>query len=497
MPGCEGSAFVKREDLTAYVDRELSPEEEQALSREIADDPRMLREVSLLLRQRLMLAEVMSSEQISAARTGRARRVFRVAVPLAAAAAVLLGIGANLWWKGTGGPAAATVLQAERAERARIIDGAKTRRALAEGARLAPGDSVEVARSGTLRFRYAGEESYVQAGEQTILRMEASPEGAKRLYVTSGTLKVTVAPQPEESRMVVTTPHAALTLVGTELSLDVTGNRTQVDVTDGTVDVTGPDGSKKTRAHAGQHVTATARCIGPPFWRAGATVGQVRVLRCFSVPVPRPTSVVFDGTALWLSSAGNRKLYRVDAVSGNLLRTIELDKSAGRADCLAWDGKLLWGAYRERAGEKHGVCAIDPATGDIVESIDTARGITGLAFGDGKLWGAFHRGKYMHIATIRPPQDPERPLLKVGYPESFVFAHQDGSLWMKRVGKLLVRVDPGSGKNLGAFVVLPFGGSYMAAGGGGTFWLLHRHGYHVTLIERPQTLLRVRLEQRR
>lgn len=54
---------MKLNDLIAYVDRELSPEDDARVEKLLSEDPRACEAVAVLLHQRLLLAEIMSAEQ--------------------------------------------------------------------------------------------------------------------------------------------------------------------------------------------------------------------------------------------------------------------------------------------------------------------------------------------------------------------------------------------------------------------------------------------------
>lgn len=87
----------------------------------------------------------------------------------------------------------------------------------------------------------------------------------------------------------------------------------------------------------------------------------------------------FDGTCLY-QIAGER-IDKIDPSDGRVLSSIPAPAN-GAVSGLAWAEGSLWvGQYRDRK-----IHQVDPATGNILRSIETNRFVTGVAWVDGELW---------------------------------------------------------------------------------------------------------------
>jgi hypothetical protein len=104
----------------------------------------------------------------------------------------------------------------------------------AAGYRLRTGDEVLVPANAFAVVAYEGEATRIRAGGGTHLVFGAVDEG-KQLTLVSGSISATVAPQPKDDPMSITTPHAIATVLGTEFSLSVLSNASRLDVVEGSV----------------------------------------------------------------------------------------------------------------------------------------------------------------------------------------------------------------------------------------------------------------------
>ncbi len=86
-----------------------------------------------------------------------------------------------------------------------------------------------------------------------------------------------------------------------------------------------------------------------------AKVGDVG--KVLPTPGPNPTGLAFDGKFLWLADSRLDKIFKMDPISGKVLKSFE---SPGfHPEGLAWDGHFLW---HVDAKEKMLYC-LEPETG--------------------------------------------------------------------------------------------------------------------------------------
>jgi glutamine cyclotransferase len=96
--------------------------------------------------------------------------------------------------------------------------------------------------------------------------------------------------------------------------------------------------------------------------------------------------LTFDGRHVWFAS-GDR-LNALDPASGQVVRSIDVAAHAGTA----FDGRHLFQIAEDR------IRKIDPDTGEVLSSIPApgAGGDSGLAWAEGSLWVGKHRGRKNH-----------------------------------------------------------------------------------------------------
>ncbi len=158
--------------IVAGVDGELSPEELRRLEQEMADDPELRRVFSDMLRQRLMLSELMAAPAPAAADGARRRRLM---VLLAAAAALLLVLGVSIFLAGRG-PGRAQVVRKPPVE----LPAARLTRIRGE---------VRYARGETQTWTEATEGARLRAGDRFETRLGAAvlEMGGARIFVNRST----------------------------------------------------------------------------------------------------------------------------------------------------------------------------------------------------------------------------------------------------------------------------------------------------------------------
>jgi glutamine cyclotransferase len=94
--------------------------------------------------------------------------------------------------------------------------------------------------------------------------------------------------------------------------------------------------------------------------------------------------VTYDGRQVWFA-AGDR-LNAFDPASGEILRSIDVAANAGTA----FDGRHLFQIAADC------IQKIDPKTGRVLASIPAPSGVSGLAWAEGTLWVGRHRDRKIH-----------------------------------------------------------------------------------------------------
>lgn len=148
--------------------------------------------------------------------------------------------------------------------------------------------------------------------------------------------------------------------------------------------------------------------------------------------------VTFDGRRVWFAS-GDR-LNALDPASGELVHSIDVAAHAGTA----FDGRYLFQIAEDR------IHKIDPETGKVLSSIPApgGGGDSGLAWAEGTLWVGQYRDRKIHQV------DPETGVvLRTIESNRFVtgVSWVDGELWhatWEGDDSDVRRIDPESGKVL-------------------------------------------------
>lgn len=101
-----------------------------------------------------------------------------------------------------------------------------------------PGDGLRVGDSGSGTVRFAdGTVLHLEPGTEVRFQSVTEPQrkGGKQLKLVVGALSAEVAKQPEGLPLLIETPHALVTVVGTEFDLNVATNQTELEVAHGLV----------------------------------------------------------------------------------------------------------------------------------------------------------------------------------------------------------------------------------------------------------------------
>lgn len=107
--------------------------------------------------------------------------------------------------------------------------------AVAVGLALMTGQQIVTPAGGTLSLAYADTTTLRIAGDSTVALNLDEATGGKRIMLERGAIIANVAKQDPEAPLVIVTPHAVATVVGTQFRLTVTGEQTLLDVTQGVV----------------------------------------------------------------------------------------------------------------------------------------------------------------------------------------------------------------------------------------------------------------------
>jgi glutamine cyclotransferase len=113
-----------------------------------------------------------------------------------------------------------------------------------------------------------------------------------------------------------------------------------------------------------------------------------------AIKVSAHAGTAFDGRHLFQIAEGS--IQKIDPDSGRVLSTIPAP--GGGVSGLAWAEGSLWvGEYRARK-----IHQVDPATGEVLRSIDSNRFVTGVTWVDGDLWHATWEGDESSLRQIDP-----------------------------------------------------------------------------------------------
>jgi hypothetical protein len=174
-----------------------------------------------------VMAQIREQGLRPAAGPPRRRAVLRIAA--AAAAACLLAIGA---WSVFRETPSLTLVAAGTGV---AIERGADRIAAVPPSPLRDGDAVSVPASGWAWIRYP-DGTTLQVGADSSVTLDGSrPSDPKRVKILRGVVFAEVAPQPPERPMVLASPHAETTVLGTSFSLAVGKDSTKLLVRQGKV----------------------------------------------------------------------------------------------------------------------------------------------------------------------------------------------------------------------------------------------------------------------
>ena len=213
-------------------------------------------------------------------------------------------------------------------------------------------------------------------------------------------------------------------------------------------------------------------------WDANMITSAAEILREYG-PFPgaeNVAGVTFDGRRVWFASGD--KLNAFDPASGDMVRSIEVAAHAGTA----FDGEHLFQLAAER------IQKIDPKSGRVLATIPApAGGGSGLAWAEGTLWVGQHRNRKIHQI------DPETgATLRTIESNRFVtgVTWVEGDLWhgvWEGDESELRRIDPRTGEVLESLEMPP--GSVVSgleSDGGDRFFCGGAKSGKVRVVRRPR-----------
>ena len=114
-----------------------------------------------------------------------------------------------------------------------------------------------------------------------------------------------------------------------------------------------------------------------------------------SIDVVAQAGTAFDGQHLF--QIGGGRIHKIDLGTGRVVATIPAPGGGGDSG-MAWAEGALWvGQYRDRK-----IYKIDPDTGEILRTIESNRFVTGVTWVDGELWHGTWEDDESDVRRIDP-----------------------------------------------------------------------------------------------
>lgn len=258
----------------------------------------------------------------------RAGAVLRYAgLPLGAAAAPLLS-----FYIFTRGAPRGLCAEVVRVRGAAELVVANRRGRLEPGEIVRPGQAIHTGAGALVRLRYPDGTAFELRGGTELL---LTGKRAKHLLLEGGTIDAEVAPQPADRPMVITTPHAEATVLGTRLTLAVGPESTHLEVSEGRVRARRRSDGEAIEVTAGHYVIMAAGAslaaqpvtnkgdwpmVGGNPQRTGYTDEElhgpfkIQWVRRMPDRVPMKVQPIVAGRTLYLSTS--RGLWAMDAKTG-------------------------------------------------------------------------------------------------------------------------------------------------------------------------------------
>ena len=154
------------------------------------------------------------------------------------------------------------VARVESASGALFLDGARKLEAQ-PGAWLPAGwGLVTVGAQGRAVLAFDDRSSLELAGDSALLQVGSGPGRGKEAFLARGRLTAEVTPQPPGRPMLITTPQAQATVIGTRFTLTVDRAATRLDVVHGGVSISRLGGGEATAVSASQYAVVADGAAG-------------------------------------------------------------------------------------------------------------------------------------------------------------------------------------------------------------------------------------------
>ncbi|MBA4388968.1 MAG: hypothetical protein C0404_13385 [Verrucomicrobia bacterium] len=362
---------IERQDLfDKYLHDELSREEKVILADLLESDEEARKEFAEHMTW--AGATAMSAAHVEATRISQQVSLWRRhRVSLAAAAALV--ITAGVWWSVERSGRLEAVAKAEQSVQCSVFSVRGEKTELKAGDAICDGMRIETGDGGKVKFTYFKEGTTIELNEKSLLVVGkavprvGSPAGAslsKTLKLDAGSLVAKVDPQPANAPMIVTTPQAEMTVLGTRFSVAALADRTRLIVEQGKVRMRAAGDTGAEQEVAGGSV-AVVRQDAKEIIRPGKTR---KVLDVRTWDLGTPQGVAFDGKLVWLYMTESATLVAIDPDTMKIVKQVKVEQPFAPTDLgaskLAWDGKLIWGW-----GSLNVLRAVDPETGKTVRDL--------------------------------------------------------------------------------------------------------------------------------
>jgi len=125
------------------------------------------------------------------------------------------------------------------------------------GTDIYPGDRLVTNEGASATLKYKDENTVIGVAEKTVMTLQEE-KGAKRIEIETGMIECSVAPQPLEKNMILTTPHAEVHVIGTTFSVLIDTKRgvTRTEVDTGKVSVTSRMDGQRITLSVGEYAEA-------------------------------------------------------------------------------------------------------------------------------------------------------------------------------------------------------------------------------------------------
>ena len=184
-----------------------------------------------------------------------------------------------------------------------------------------------------------------------------------------------------------------------------------------------------------------------------------------------------DGSAMWLASVYQGKLYRIDPATNAVTGTYDVKISSGSEGSFAVTESGVWVVTSNGNTSSGTLTRVDPATGLILADITVANDSHGIAAQGGFIWVTSASGN--SVTQVDVATNKVVATIAVDKGPRFI-AGGEGGVWALCQGTgTVVRIDPVTGKVVATIdTKTPGGGGDIAAGEGGVW---------VTTFGRPVT----------